>query len=403
MIRFLSPLIFIFSAISALASTDYVVLDDELTQLRQDFNRDQDKLRLVFIVGPSCGVCLRGMVDLQEAFLRDVQGDDRLHTYVLHVPALGAEERHVPPTIPLMSGPRITHYWDGRGESGLHYQEVLDLPMYAWDVWMIHDAGLRWESKPPAVAFWQHQLSSLEQGEQLDPDIFGEAVRGRLAGMAATSASPVSDPLAQQPRAEAVIRVEQPRGVMIGQHIRGRGGYLTLKRLQSVVMHGQTEADGRHYSVTVRQEREDSYERIVEGARLAIDGGTFVSRDATPGLSKEISTSIWAGFEMDGWLVEWKDKGHKVWRLGMRPHRGQLPWLMEVEHRNGQVWEILVDSHNGDAFRFEKTAPPSPKLIIEYDGFADVDGVRFPHVIRYFADGVLLATDRFDNIELEWQ
>jgi len=72
---------------------DFVVLDQELTQLKQDFNRRKDQLRLFFIVGPTCGICLRGMADLQDEFLREMQNDPRVHTFVIHVPALDAEEK----------------------------------------------------------------------------------------------------------------------------------------------------------------------------------------------------------------------------------------------------------------------------------------------------------------------
>ena len=36
----------------------YVVLDKSLSQLRADFNANAGKVRMLYIVGPTCGICL---------------------------------------------------------------------------------------------------------------------------------------------------------------------------------------------------------------------------------------------------------------------------------------------------------------------------------------------------------
>ena len=92
------------------------------------------------------------MVDLQEEFIAASQGDDRLHTFVVHLPTLGATEANVPAAMEVLNGPRVTHYWDGSGDLGHVYTGVLDIdPVYAWDVWMIYADGVMWESEiPPA-------------------------------------------------------------------------------------------------------------------------------------------------------------------------------------------------------------------------------------------------------------
>src|SRR5262249_33240227 len=68
----------------------YVVLDESLGQLRADFNANAGKVRLLYIVGPTCGICLRGLSDLQEALYSKRGDDPRMITYVIHVPTLGA-------------------------------------------------------------------------------------------------------------------------------------------------------------------------------------------------------------------------------------------------------------------------------------------------------------------------
>ena len=78
----------------------YVVLEESLQQLKDDFNANKGKIRLLFIVGDTCGICLRGVADLNDAFISRAQNDDRLLTLVVHVPALGAQEKHVPAATP---------------------------------------------------------------------------------------------------------------------------------------------------------------------------------------------------------------------------------------------------------------------------------------------------------------
>ena len=86
----------------------YVVLDKNLSQLRADFNANVGKVRMLYIVGPTCGICLRGMSDLQEAVYSKKGDDPRLVTFVIHVPTLGAREANVAPASRLISNRHTT-------------------------------------------------------------------------------------------------------------------------------------------------------------------------------------------------------------------------------------------------------------------------------------------------------
>ena len=111
------------------------------------------------------------MVDLQEAVVSVNQDDERLHTFVVHLPTLGAQEENVPEAMELLDGPRVTHYWNGgRGEVGHQYTETLGIERYAWDVWMAYAPGTTWDGElPPEPSYWQHQLG-IDQGAEFDPE-----------------------------------------------------------------------------------------------------------------------------------------------------------------------------------------------------------------------------------------
>ena len=118
-------------------------------------------------------------------------------------------------------------------------------------------------------------------------------------------------------------------------------------------------------------------------------------------IPKHIMDEILRSFDFDGWIVEWKDKGYKLWRLGMKKIANKLPWVMEAELPNGQIWHMYIDSHSGDQFHTALVDKDSNELfVIEYDDFALVDGIRMPHLVRYIKDGKLITTDKFSNIEI---
>ena len=384
---------------------DYYVVGEDLSRIKADFNAMDDKIRLVFIIGPSCGICLRGMDDLNESIVKSIQNDPRIHTLAIHVPALGAEEEHVVDSIPLLSGPRVTHYWDPNGNTGIEYKETLDIPMYAWDLWFVYDPGARWEDGelPPYPDYWEHQLPSLPPDKKLDAERFAIEVNARLEALPASSEEvKVAELKSQDPQ---LISVAQPRGVMIKQNHMSRGGYQTLKRIESIRYEGSTEVGGRSYRLKVNTKRPYQYERIVGDGDIAsstVWDGADVSREGSPlDLPVAYHDEVLSSYEFDGWMTDWKAKGHQVWRLGMKKVGKRLPWLMEAELTNGRTWHIYVDSHTGDAFRNSLIdSDGNEKIRIEYSDYKEADGFRLPHQIEYFEGGHLLATDRFSRISV---
>jgi hypothetical protein len=117
------------------------------------------------------------------------------------------------------------------------------------------------------------------------------------------------------------------------------------------------------------------------------------------GLPATFANDWLVSWEFDGWMTDWKRKGHQVWRLGMKKFDDRLPWIMEVELSNGQVWNIYVDSHTGDAFRQVMIGSQDEELLIlEFDNYRDVEGFRLPHQVRYLKGDRLLATDHFERV-----
>jgi hypothetical protein len=384
----------------------YVSVDENLSQVRADFNANTEKIRLVFIIGPSCGICLRGMADLDKSLIKHIQNDPRVHTFAIHVPTLGAEEKHVAAAIPLLDGPRVTHYWDASGHTGLQFQESLAMDIYAWDIWMLYDPGTLWKEglPPPPPAYMEHQLPSLPRNLKLDADRFASEVMQRLpAELVKSDPSPLMQREQDEP---AIIPVAQPRGVMIQHNHESRGGYRNIKKIEALRFEGITEIDDQEYALSVEARRPNTYLRTVDdgahASTLSWDGST-VTREGTPhGLPDVIQDEILSSYEFDGWMTDWKAKGHQVNRLGMRKYGDQLPWLLEAKLGNGKTWYVFVDSHSGDVFRTAlMDSSGGESIAIEYSDFSDVDGFRLPHRVDYFECDQLLMSDRFSNIVVE--
>ncbi len=383
----------------------YQLVDESLDQIRNDFNAMQDKIRLVFISGPSCGICLRGMDDLNKSIVSTLQNDARAHTMVLYVPALGAKERHVAAAVPLMQGPRVSHYWDEQGGSGLAFQETLDIPMYAWDIWMIYEPGAVWEdgSPPPQPAFWQHQLPGLPTGQRLDAQHFAEMVHVSLKQVPQSTESTAAS--TGQPEMTEIIAVAQPSSVIIKQHHRSRGGYQKLKTIKAINYFGETKIDDQSYAVTVETARPNDYIRVANDgtnqSSLAWDGQSAVSDGSTGALPSDIRVELLASYDFDGWMTDWKSKGYQTRRMGMVKYQDRLPWLIKTELNNGRMWHVYVDSHTGDAFRQALIGPDGMELIaLEFGDYRDVDGFRLPHQVKYFRGENLIAVDQYARIDV---
>ena len=167
------------------------ILDETMSQLREDFNRAKGSVRLLFVVDPVCPGCLRGLDDINKVLLANTR-DPRLRTFVVHVPVLkpAAQAKDIPPAAKLLHNPNVHHYWNPSGSFGRALAEAVGLKhddelVYAWDVWLIYDPETTWEGvSPPKPQRLMHQLRALRGSKQfpyLDRDAFARDVHELLA------------------------------------------------------------------------------------------------------------------------------------------------------------------------------------------------------------------------------
>ncbi len=386
---------------SQLAEPSYVVMGEGLQQLKEDFNANEGRVRLLFISGPTCGICLRGMADLNDAFIAASQGDSRLVTFVVHVPALGAREEHVAATIPLLQGPRIHHYWEDSGIIGQHFSEVMGVEIYVWDFWMIYGPEARWDGLlPPAPDYYEHQLGVTSGGSRgfprervLDAERFAVEAASYIARVDADQfVEPENVNLdGNEMFADGTVIpvVAQPRNVAVRQHIMGRGGYRNLKRIQSIRAKGSIETDSGTYDLIIEAARPDSLRRIVTNGER--------------GLPSDLERLLISTFEFDGLFVEWPDKGHKVEMVGMLKIGDVLAWKLSLQQAGGPSWYLYINSHGGALVRADILNDQGELLYeIRQSDFKETSDFMFPHRIEYLdSAGRTLAVETIDAIEVD--
>ena len=148
--------------------------------LRAAFNATPGTVRIVLIVSPTCGACLRGAADIQAEVFDTIDSPD-LRGFVVWVPKLNGREDNVAEATHTISDPRVTHYWDGDGYLVHAYDADLDLGQDAWDVYLLYGPDARWDdARPPAPRSWMHQLSDVEH-PTLDAATLATQTRAALA------------------------------------------------------------------------------------------------------------------------------------------------------------------------------------------------------------------------------
>jgi hypothetical protein len=175
------------------ASAGYTVLDDQFSQLREDFNRAKGSVRLLFVVDPICPGCLRAMDDMNRDLLSQTK-DERLKTFVVHVPVLGAKAKDVMPAARLLQNPQVRNYWNASGEFGRALAKAVQLKsdkelVYAWDVWLLYGPEAEWAgTMPPQPRLLMHQLWKLEgtRFQKLDSKVFARETQALVANASVT-------------------------------------------------------------------------------------------------------------------------------------------------------------------------------------------------------------------------
>jgi outer membrane lipoprotein-sorting protein len=123
-----------------------------------------------------------------------------------------------------------------------------------------------------------------------------------------------------------------------------------------------------------------------EGSRVSpLDG----SLDALP-LSEDAAAMSAEQADIDGPLVDWKAKGHRVELVGTETLPGGAAQDLKVTLKSGVVRHIWVDAKTGLMVKSSSTRKVKGHevaLEVAYDDYQETAGVRFPRSIEMSASG----------------
>ena len=170
--------------VGLLLAAPYVVLDNRAQPLKDAFNADVGKVRLVMYVSPTCGECLRGAKQTQQRVLTSVT-DPQLRIYVVWAPKNGGREQDVGIVTPLVIDPRATQYWDAHRVVTDAYDHMLSLAGPCAGIFMLYGPQARWEGTTPPRPDYLEDAHAEEFNRpypQYDTRRFADKAREMLSG-----------------------------------------------------------------------------------------------------------------------------------------------------------------------------------------------------------------------------
>ena len=149
------------------------------------FNAAASVPKLVFLVSPTCDVCVSGALAVAQSVLSLPPPSD-FRLYLLWLPVLAQDtiEAAEDMRVRLPADSRTWHFWDHDLIVSQAYHQVLQFARrqrrhrVAWDLFLLYQAGVVWGDVPPVPDFWMHQLF-LDDIPKLEVDI----LRGELQKM----------------------------------------------------------------------------------------------------------------------------------------------------------------------------------------------------------------------------
>jgi hypothetical protein len=188
---------------------------------------------------------------------------------------------------------------------------------------------------------------------------------------------------------------------IVARHVEARGGAKRLKALGSVRMTGRVRADGGRRASVVREVSRPGRMRLeftAEGVTsvYAFDGahgwqiapmlGGFAPEPMTPDAEQLAAEQA----DIEGPLVDWKAKGHRVELVGREAIDGRPVYRLRLTLKGGAILSELIDAQSLLEVRRLSTRHvrgATVEVETDFSDYREVGGLRFPHAIDSFATG----------------
>jgi outer membrane lipoprotein-sorting protein len=201
---------------------------------------------------------------------------------------------------------------------------------------------------------------------------------------------------------------------LIKKNIEARGGLQKMKAVKSMKGTGKIMQQGLEIPFTIQQKRPKSFrlDATFQGKSLiqAYDGETAWKVDPFQGSSEPEKM---AGDElkeaqeqadMDGALVDYKEKGHTVELMGKEDMEGTPAYKLKVTLKNGDVRYIYLDTENYLELKLssKRKTPGGEMEVDSYPGnYKPVNGLMMAHSVENKIKGQTIFTLTIDKVEMD--
>jgi hypothetical protein len=186
---------------------------------------------------------------------------------------------------------------------------------------------------------------------------------------------------------------------VIARSLEARGGLEKLKAVQSIRMSGRLSAGERKATMVIEVRRPSliRIETVADGVRAvqAYDGKTAwgippMGTGRAEVLPAEAARALSDEFDIDGPLVDYRAKGHKVELVGKARIGGREAWEIRVTRRAGGVERHFLDASSGLPVRVETKRVVRGAEVegeSEIGDYREAGGLLWPFSIRSGARG----------------
>ena len=133
---------------------------------RAAFNASKGRPRLLMIISPTCGACLKGGDAVQKYLAAHPEAP--LDVYAVWLPAWSEPdtEAAAESSSHRLTDPRIRQYWDGDKSLAMAIKAQLawDNSPFAWDIYLLYGPEAVWGGTPPEPFDWVHQTYEERSG-----------------------------------------------------------------------------------------------------------------------------------------------------------------------------------------------------------------------------------------------
>ncbi|MFN7986647.1 MAG: hypothetical protein U0529_04185 [Thermoanaerobaculia bacterium] len=220
--------------------------------------------------------------------------------------------------------------------------------------------------------------------------------------LAATLAAPGVMATPPAPAAPAKAAAASPTvDEIVGRYVAARGGLGKLRALKTLRQEGRVNAGaGRDGLVTreIKRPGRIRFELTVQGvtAVFASDGqrgwkvSPFDGEMGPQPLSDEVAMDAGEQADIDGPLVDWKRKGHRVELVGRENVDGRETYKLKVTLRSGGILFSYLDVKSTYLVRTDSTRQARGRPVRIETTFADyrkTGGILFPRLVEVRAAG----------------